>query len=74
MKAVEATRETFGWQSAETDWHKVIADPSIDIIDIVTPNDTHCEMAIAAARASQRCSFSEASMVRRSASSSSALT
>ena len=51
VKAVEAARETFGWQSAETDWRKVIADPSIDIIDIVTPNDTHCEMAIAAAKA-----------------------
>jgi predicted dehydrogenase len=34
-----------------TDWREVVNDPSIDIIDIVTPNDTHAEIAIAAAKA-----------------------
>ena len=44
-------REAFGWQRAETDWRNVVADPRIDIIDITTPNDTHAEIAIAAAKA-----------------------
>lgn len=49
--AVEAARETLGWKQAATDWRQVVADPSIDIIDITTPNDTHAEIAIAAAQA-----------------------
>jgi predicted dehydrogenase len=49
--AVEKARETLGWQKAATDWRQVVEDPSIDIIDITTPNDTHAEIAIAAAQA-----------------------
>jgi predicted dehydrogenase len=41
----------FGWEKPETDWRRVVDDPQIDIIDICTPNDTHCEIAVAAARA-----------------------
>ena len=40
-----------GWQEVETDWRKVIARPDIDIIDISTGNETHAEIAIAAAQA-----------------------
>jgi predicted dehydrogenase len=49
--AVESARGTLGWNQAVTDWRQVVADPSIDIIDITTPNDTHAEIAIAAAEA-----------------------
>jgi len=49
--AVESARATLGWNKAVTDWRQVIADPNIDIIDITTPNDTHAEIAIAAAAA-----------------------
>ena len=49
--AVERARNLLGWQRAETDWRKIIADPQIDIVDICTANDTHSEMAIAAAKA-----------------------
>jgi len=48
---VEKARETLGWKKASTDWREVVNDPEIDIIDINTPNDTHAEIAIAAARA-----------------------
>ncbi|MCU0316439.1 MAG: Gfo/Idh/MocA family oxidoreductase [Fimbriimonadaceae bacterium] len=48
---VRQAAEVFGWEGHETDWRKVIADPEIDIIDISTPGNTHCEMAIAAAEA-----------------------
>src|SRR5437764_3183290 len=35
----------------ETDWRKVVASPEIDLVDIASPNDTHQEIAIAAAKA-----------------------
>ena len=49
-----ATRKAaveLGWENAETDWRRVMDDPEIDMVDICTPNDMHCEMAVAAARA-----------------------
>jgi predicted dehydrogenase len=49
--AVKRAAAKLGWESAATDWRKVVADPEIDIIDIATPNDTHCEIALAAAAA-----------------------
>ncbi|HLX63598.1 MAG TPA: Gfo/Idh/MocA family oxidoreductase [Planctomycetota bacterium] len=42
---------TWGWQSVETDWHKLIARDDIDLIDICTPNNSHAEIAIAALKA-----------------------
>ena len=50
-KGVEAARVQFGWKNASTDWKAVIASPDIDIVDINTPNDSHAEIAIAAANA-----------------------
>lgn len=41
----------FGFEKYTTDWREVINDPDIDIIDIATPNDSHAEIAIAAAKA-----------------------
>ena len=41
----------WGYESYETDWHKVVESPDIDLIDIVSPNNTHAEIAIAAAKA-----------------------
>jgi predicted dehydrogenase len=43
--------KTLGWEKAMTDWKAITADPLIDIVDICTPNDSHAEIAIAAARA-----------------------
>jgi predicted dehydrogenase len=40
-----------GWENVETDWRRIIGDPEIDIVDICTANDTHGEIAIAAAQA-----------------------
>jgi len=48
--AVQAAARTLGWENAVTDWRQVVADPDIDIVDICTPNDSHCEIAIEAAR------------------------
>ena len=49
--AVQAARAQMGWQFAATDWHEVVESPLIDIIDINTPNVSHAEIAIAAAKA-----------------------
>jgi predicted dehydrogenase len=44
-----ATR--WGYEGHETDWRHLIQRDDIDAIDICTPNDTHAEIAIAAAEA-----------------------
>jgi myo-inositol 2-dehydrogenase/D-chiro-inositol 1-dehydrogenase len=41
----------WGYETAETDWRKVVESPEIDLVDIASPNDTHAEIAIAAAQA-----------------------
>src|SRR5450759_4443087 len=41
----------WGYESVETDWRSVVESPDIDLVDIASPNDTHAEIAIAAARA-----------------------
>ena len=48
---VKAFAEQWGYESFETDWKAVVARDDIDAIDICTPNDTHAEIAIAAAEA-----------------------
>ena len=42
---------TWGYESVVTDWRKLVESPEIDLIDVASPNDTHAEIAIAAARA-----------------------
>jgi predicted dehydrogenase len=49
--AVKKAAAKLGWENAQTDWRRVIDDSEIGIVDICTPNDTHCEIAIAAAQA-----------------------
>lgn len=41
----------WGWESYETDWKKLIERKDIDLIDIGSPNNTHFEIALAAAKA-----------------------
>src|SRR3954471_2388788 len=43
--------DTWGYESIDTDWRAVVARDDIDLVDIASPNDTHAEIAIAAARA-----------------------
>ncbi|MGE7761497.1 Gfo/Idh/MocA family protein [Peribacillus sp. NPDC097895] len=50
-EALKEAAEDMGWESYETDWRKLIEREDIDVIDIVTPNHTHAEIAIAAAEA-----------------------
>src|SRR5256885_2621825 len=47
----KAFADKWGYESVETDWRRLIARDDIDLIDICTPNNTHAEIAIAAAKA-----------------------
>ena len=47
----QAFASQWQYESVETDWQTLIARDDIDAIDICTPNNTHAEIAIAAAEA-----------------------
>src|SRR3954462_4964746 len=49
----QAFANTWGYESVETDWKKLLARKDIDAVDICTPNNLHKEIAIAAAEASK---------------------
>jgi myo-inositol 2-dehydrogenase/D-chiro-inositol 1-dehydrogenase len=48
---VKAFAANWGYESAETDWRALVNRADIDLVDIASPNDTHHDIAIAAARA-----------------------
>ncbi len=48
---VKSFADNWGYESIETDWRKLVERKDIDLIDIASPNDTHAEIAIAAAQA-----------------------
>jgi predicted dehydrogenase len=50
-EAVADAAARWGWAESATDWREVIARDDIDIVDIVTPGDSHAEIAIAALEA-----------------------
>ncbi|GGI44458.1 putative dehydrogenase [Agromyces flavus] len=41
----------WGWGEVSTDWREVVERDDIDVVDIVTPGDSHAEIAIAALEA-----------------------
>jgi len=49
--AAAAFAKQWGFATSETDWRALIARDDIDAVDICTPNDTHKEIALAAAAA-----------------------
>jgi predicted dehydrogenase len=51
VDAVAAAAAQLGWAESATDWREVIARDDIDIVDIVTPGDSHAEIAVAALEA-----------------------
>jgi predicted dehydrogenase len=59
LKAVAARKEdrvkkfaeNWGYESFDTDWRNLVVRKDIDVIDIASPNDTHREIAVAAANA-----------------------
>jgi predicted dehydrogenase len=45
---VAAAAARLGWESHTTDWRELIDRDDIDVVDICTPGDSHCEIAVAA--------------------------
>jgi predicted dehydrogenase len=48
---VKAFADQWGYESVETDWRRLLDRKDIDVVDICTPNNTHLEIATAAAQA-----------------------
>lgn len=46
---VKAAAKKWGWQSYETSWQKLVKRDDINLIDVSTSNDSHRDIAIAAA-------------------------
>jgi predicted dehydrogenase len=51
LELAQKVKERYGYEQAISDYKAMLADPEIDIIDIVTPPFLHCSMAIQAMRA-----------------------
>jgi predicted dehydrogenase len=45
---VRAAATRLGWERTYTDWRDLVAADDIDVVDICTPGDSHCEIALAA--------------------------
>src|SRR6185436_4460974 len=50
-EAAQKFADTWGYESIETDWKKLIARKDIDAVDICVPNNLHHDIAVAAAKA-----------------------
>ena len=51
VEKAQAFAARWGFEGIETDWRRLMDDREIDLIDIASPNDTHAEIALAAAKA-----------------------
>ena len=47
----EAFAGRWGYEKSTTDWHAVVGDPEIDLVEVCVPNNFHAEISIAAAQA-----------------------
>ena len=50
-EGVKGAANKFGFESYETNWRTLIQRDDIDLIDIVTPNNTHAEIVLEAVKA-----------------------
>ena len=47
----KAFAANWGYEKVETDWRKLVESKDIDLVDVASPNDTHLQIAVAAAKA-----------------------
>jgi len=47
---IKAFAENWGYESYETDWRKLVARKDIDVVDVGSPNNTHHEIVLEAAK------------------------
>jgi predicted dehydrogenase len=45
---VRSAAARLGWERTYTDWRELVAADDIDVVDICTPGDSHCEITLAA--------------------------
>ena len=50
-EALSQFAQRWGWAKSTTDWKSAVADPSIDLVDVTSPNNAHLEMSLAALEA-----------------------
>ena len=50
-ESVKEVAQQWGWQNTTFDWHDVINNPDIDVVDIAAPSIIHAVISIAAANA-----------------------
>ena len=48
---VREAADTLGWESYETDYHRLIARDDVSLVDVVTPGNTHRDIVLAALEA-----------------------
>jgi predicted dehydrogenase len=48
---LQAAADAWGWQGIDTSWERVIARDDIHVVDIASPQNTHRDIAVAAAQA-----------------------
>ncbi|MET1071610.1 MAG: Gfo/Idh/MocA family oxidoreductase [Umezawaea sp.] len=46
-----AAADKYGWADVETDWAALVRRDDVQVVDICTPGDTHCDIAVAALEA-----------------------
>jgi myo-inositol 2-dehydrogenase/D-chiro-inositol 1-dehydrogenase len=51
VERAKAFADNWGYQTIQSDWRALVDRKDIDAIDIASPNDTHAEIAVAAAQA-----------------------
>ena len=51
LARTKAAAAKFGFASVQTDWRELVNSPDVQIVDVCTPGDSHCEIAIAALEA-----------------------
>lgn len=49
-ESAKALCELYGFKRWTTDWHEVVTDPNVDVVDITTPDNFHCPIAVEAAK------------------------
>ena len=46
LKESQPFAEQWGWERATDNWHELLEDPGVDIVDVCTPNNMHAGMSI----------------------------
>ena len=56
LERAEKAAKEYGTPDAKvyTDYHELLADPTIDAVHVLTPNVAHCEITVAALEAGKR--------------------